>query len=216
MGRYFQSKMEYYRGSAGAIRFYRIWLTVLTLYTVINVTWKITTSGYDTHIYFFLDILVGGFALIALLSFLPCDRSTVFGNLAFIGVFIGAKAYKTFHFLSVTPDAAAVSAPGMDAMGMGAGMASDMAAMGGMGGMGGMDMMGEAAAAIPVSPDMGLLGQLVQKLLRGPFKVQGDFSKFIIVTECELFAVLCVALIILFISQWSFYKTPLDQLRERG
>ena len=83
----------------------------------------------------------------------------------------------------------------------------------GMNGMGmGMGAIAENTATAS-SLDIGLLGQLVQKLLAGPLKVTGDFSKFIVVLECELFGALCIFFIVFFLSNWKFFKTPLAQLR---
>lgn len=210
MGQYRQRKMEYFKGSATALRLYKGWLTLFTLFAVVTLTWKITTSGYEEPVYFLLDILTCGFSVASLLSFVGFDKYTVLGNVAFLLVFLMSKGYRTLHYMGAFGGggAAAPITPDLPAM---AGMD-----MGGMGAMGGMDMMGMGQmAAPPVSPDIGLLGQLVQKFLSGPMKTAGDFSKFIVVLECELFGVFCVFFIVFFLSNWKFFKTPLAQLREK-
>lgn len=214
MGQYRQRKMEYFKGSSTALRLYQGWLTLFTLFAVVTLTWKITTSGYEEPVYFLLDFLVCGFSAIALLSFAGVDRYTVLGNVAFLLTFLSAKAYRTLHYLGAFGGGAAPAAPDLPGMGGAMGMMDGMGAMGGMSGMG-MDAMANAAASAPVSPDIGLLGQLVQKILSGPLKVQGDFSKFIVVLECELFGALCVFFIVFFVSNWRFFRTPLAELRER-
>lgn len=212
MGQYRQRKMEYFKGSSTALRLYKGWLTLFVLFSVVTLTWKITTSGYTEPVYFLLDFLVCGFAVIGLLSFVGFDQYTVLGNVAFLLIFLAGKVYRTLHYLGAfggggqaqpVPDLSA----GMGAMDMG----GFMSAAGDMG----MGAMGNMAAAAPVSPDIGLLGQLVQKLLNGPLKTAGDFSRFIVVMECELFGVLCVFFIVFFITNWKFFKTPLAQLREK-
>lgn len=215
MGQYRQRKMEYFKGSSTAMRLYKGWLTLFALFAVVTLTWKITTSGYTEPVYFLLDFLVCGFSLIALLSFVGFDQYTVLGNVTFLLVFLSGKVYRTLHYLGAFGGGQAAPVPDLSA-GMGAmDMGGMMSAGGGMG-MGGMGMgeMAEMAAA-PVSPDIGLLGQLVQKALNGPLKTQGDFSKFIVVMECELFGVLCIFFIVFFISHWKFFRTPLAQLREK-
>lgn len=211
MSQYRQRKMEYFKGSSTALRLYKGWLTLFALFSVVMLTWKVTGSGYTAPVYFLLDFLACGFSIIALLSFVGFDHYTVFGNVGFLAVFLAGKIYRTFHYLGAfggTQPAPELSAGAMDNMGA---MMEGMGAMGSLGGMG----MGMEAAAAPVSPDIGLLGQLVQKILSGPLKIPGDFSKFIVVLECELFGVLCIFFTVFFLSNWKFFKTPLAQLRER-
>lgn len=213
MGQYRQRKMEYFKGSGATLRLYQSWLTLFTLFAVVMLTWKITTSGYEEPIYFLLDFLTCGFSIAALLSFVGFDKYTVFGNVAFLLVFLTSKGYRTLHYMGAFGGGGA-PAPAVPDM---AGMEMGMGGMGGMGAMGGMDLMGMGGemAAAPVSPDVGLLGQLVQKFLSGPVKIAGDFTKFIVVMEFELFSVLCIFFIVFFLSNWKFFKTPLAQLREK-
>lgn len=210
MGQYRQRKMEYFKGSSTALRLYKGWLTAFTLFAVVTLTWKITTPGYQEPVYFLLDFLVCGFSAIALLSFAGFDRYTVLGNVAFLLAFLLGKAYRAFHYLG----AFGGTAPALPAAPAGPDLSAMGGAMGMMDGMGGMGMDAMASAA-PVSPDIGLLGQIVQKVLSGPLKIEGDFSKFIVVLEFELFGALCIFFIVFFVSNWKFFKTPLAQLRER-
>lgn len=217
MGRYEQKKLEYFKGSATALRLYKIWLTGFMLFSVISLTWKITTSGYGEPVYFLLDFLVCGLSMAALLSFAGFDRFTVLGNTAFLAMFLSNRVYRTLHYLGAVGSKASAPSPDMQAMAQGMDAMMGNMAMGPMG-MDGMDMgmgMGAMAGntAGAASQDIGLLGQLVQKLLAGPLKVTGDFSKFIVVLECELFGALCIFFIVFFLSNWKFFKTPLAQLR---
>lgn len=217
MGRYEQKKLEYFKGSVTALRLYKIWLTGFMLFSVISLTWKITTSGYGEPVYFLLDFLVCGLSMAALLSFAGFDRFTVLGNTAFLAMFLSNRVYRTLHYLGAVGSKAPAASPDMEAMAQGMDAMMGNMAMGPMG-MDGMGMgmsMGEMAgnAAGASSQDIGLLGQLVQKLLAGPLKITGDFSKFIVVLECELFGALCIFFIVFFLSNWKFFKTPLAQLR---
>ena len=202
MGRYEQRKMEYFKGSATALRLYKIWLTGFMLFSVISLTWKITTSGYEEPVYFLLDFLVCGLSMAALLSFAGFDRFTVLGNTAFLTMFLSNRVYRTLHYLGAVGKNVQTSPPDVPPMAQG------MEAVMGMG----MGAIAENTATAS-SLDIGLLGQLVQKLLAGPLKVTGDFSKFIVVLECELFGALCIFFIVFFLSNWKFFKTPLAQLR---
>ena len=212
MGRYEQRKMEYFKGSATALRLYKIWLTGFMLFSVISLTWKITTSGYEEPVYFLLDFLVCGLSMAALLSFAGFDRFTVLGNTAFLTMFLSNRVYRTLHYLGAVGKNVQTSPPDVLPMAQGMEAVMGMGPMG-MNGMGmGMGAIAENTATAS-SLDIGLLGQLVQKLLAGPLKVTGDFSKFIVVLECELFGALCIFFIVFFLSNWKFFIIFLAQLR---
>lgn len=210
MGNYGSQKAEYLTGFSGIFKFYsHFFLPVFLLYSIVNITWSCTVSGYDQPIYFLFDaiLLMLGFA--SFISLYNMDKYALFMNVLFLLALCADKVYRTAELLPLLE--AAISAQPDPSMGMGMGMGMDM--------MGGSMMGGEMEAAAPVMPDVpvsfcvSILFTCIAAISAGIASSPG-FLKFLVISESEIFIGLLLMCILCFVANGSFFFKTLPQLRE--
>lgn len=216
MGTYGSQKAEYITAFGGIFKLYsRLFLPVFILYSIVNLTWRCTVSGYDNPLLFMFDAILLMLAAASMVSLFNMDKYALFINIIFLMALGADKLYRTSELLPLL--AAAQDAGTADAgmMGMGGMGGMGMSGMG-MGGMG-MDMGMETPA--PVMPDVpvsiivstlfSLIGAISAEIASSP-----GFLRFLVISECEIYLGILLVFIISFAANGGFYFKTLPQLRD--